>query len=121
MTALRLVKRREQRFFGRFGQLALVDLADEGLAVLLFFGLEDIGGALVARQQIGAVVGLEERLQRLDPRHQPHQIVFMAKREHRIDQIVANAFFLQRDFQAVGEERLKSARPRQSGSVHSAA
>ncbi len=74
------------------------------LLVLLLFVLEDIGGALVAGQKIGAVLGLEECLQRLDPGHQPHQIVFMAQRKHRVDQIVADAFFPQRDFQAVGEE-----------------
>ena len=104
MAALCLVQRRKQSFFRGLGQFALVDLADEGLAVLLLLDLEDIGGALVAGQQIGAVIGLEEGLQRLDPRHQPHQIVLMAEREHRVDQVVADALFLQRDFQAVGEE-----------------
>src|SRR5882757_6756963 len=60
--------------------------SDEGLAVLLFLNLENIDGAFVARQQIDAVVGFEEGLQCLDPGDQPHQIVFVAKREHRIDQ-----------------------------------
>jgi hypothetical protein len=32
----------------------------------------------------------DERLQRLHPRQQPHQIVLAPKREHRIDQIVPN-------------------------------
>jgi hypothetical protein len=43
-------------------------------------------------------------LQRLDPRHQPHQIVFIAQAEHRIDQVVAGAIFLQCDFQAVSDK-----------------
>ena len=37
---------------------------DAGLPVLLLLGLEDIGGALVAREQIPAVLGVEEAAER---------------------------------------------------------
>ena len=74
-----------QRLFGGLGQQSLVDLAQIGAVILLFFELQDVGGALVARQQVGAVVGLQEFLKRLDAGDQPHQIVFTAEAEHRID------------------------------------
>ena len=75
-----------------------------GLAVFLLFHLEDVGGALVAGQKIHAVIAFQKGLQRFHTRHQTHQIVFIAQTEHRVDQIVTNAFFLQRHFQPVGEE-----------------
>ena len=43
-------------------------------------------------------------MQRLDPSHKPHQIVFIAEREHGIDQIVAHAFFPESNFQPIGEK-----------------
>src|SRR5262249_5374660 len=42
-----------------------------------------------------------------DARQQAHEIVLAAQREHRIDEIVADAFLTENDFEAVGEEREK--------------
>ena len=66
--------------------------------------LEDIRRALVACQQIGAVSRADKRLKRMNPRQQPDKIVLPAKREHGVDQIVANTCFALLDFEAVGEE-----------------
>ena len=37
-----------------------------GFLVLLFLDGEDVGGALDAREQVGAVVGFQERIERFD-------------------------------------------------------
>ena len=77
------------------------------LILLLFFVLQDIGGALVAGQKVGTVLAFEEHLQRLAPGHQSDQIVFMGERIHRVDEIVAHALLPKRDFQAIREEGKK--------------
>ena len=80
-------------------------LAGEGLgAVLLFLGAQDVGGAAIAGEQILAVLGFEQFSKRLDPADDHEQIVLPRQREHRVDQIVARAFFAEVDFQAIGEE-----------------
>ena len=80
-------------------------LAGEGLgAVLLFLGAQDVGGAAIAGEQILAVLGFEQFSERLDPADDHEQIVLPRQREHRVDQIVARAFFAEVDFQAIGEE-----------------
>ena len=80
-------------------------LPGEGLgAVLLFFGAQDVGGAAIAGEQVLAVLGFEQLSERLDPADDHEKIVLPRQREHRIDQIVARAFFAEVDFQAIGEE-----------------
>ena len=64
---------------------------------------QDIRRALVAREQVRPVFRPDKRLQCVDAREQPDQIVAPA-RENRIDQIVANAGFALLDFEAVEEE-----------------
>ena len=63
---------------------------------------------LVARltpvEQHGAVVGLQELAQRLDPLDDQRQVVLPAQREHRIDQIVPRPLLAQVHLQPVGEE-----------------
>ena len=81
-----------------------VGLADIFARVLLLLDAEDVGGALVAGEQILAVLGVEEFAQRLDPADDEHEIVLAFEREHGIDQIVPRALLAQLDFQAVGEE-----------------
>src|SRR5690606_34830707 len=78
--------------------------ASVALLVFLLLGANDVGGAIVGDQQVFAVVGGEELLQRLHARHQAHQIVLVAQREHGIDQIVPHALLAQVDFVAVVEE-----------------
>ena len=65
---------------------------------------EDVGGALDAGEQVGAVVGLQERVERFDALDDQRQVVLAAEREHRIDQVVPLALLAQEDFEAVGEE-----------------
>jgi hypothetical protein len=49
--------------------------------VLLLFDLEDVRGAAIAGEQIGAIVGFEERLQSFDAAHETDKIVLIAKRK----------------------------------------
>jgi hypothetical protein len=72
------------------------------------FLLEDIGRALVAREQVGAVLGADEGLQRMDAGEQADEIILPAEREHRVDQVVADAGFALLDLEAVGEESRRS-------------
>jgi hypothetical protein len=74
-----------------------------GTLALLLLGLEDVGRALVAGQQIGPVFGGEEGVKRLDPPHDPDEVV-VAEREDGVDEIVALALIAEEDLQAVGEE-----------------
>ena len=46
----------------------------------------------------------DERLQRMDAGEQADEIVLTAEREHRVDQVVADARFALLDLEAVGEE-----------------
>ena len=68
------------------------------------FLLQDIRGALVAGEQVRAVLGPDERLQRADAGEQADEIVLAAEREHRVDQVVADPGFALLDLEAVGEE-----------------
>ncbi len=61
-----------------------------GDAVLLLLDAQDIDGALGAGEEIGAVLGVEEAPQRLDPLDD-HQEIVAAEREYGIDQIVPRA------------------------------
>ncbi|MNJ31259.1 hypothetical protein D3C77_258870 [compost metagenome] len=62
-----------------------------------------MGGALVARQQVGPVVRGQEGGQRLHSTHDPHQIV-VAQSEDGRHEVVTLALVAQKDGQAVGEE-----------------
>ena len=65
---------------------------------------ENIARALGAREQVLAVVGVEELAERLDPADDHQEIVLALQREHRIDEIVPRALVAELNFQAVGEE-----------------
>src|SRR4051812_36008768 len=66
--------------------------------------LEDIRGALVAGEEVGALGRLDERLQRPDAGEQPDEVVLAAEGEDRVDQVVADAGLALLDLEAVGEE-----------------
>src|SRR3954453_18214064 len=71
--------------------------------------LEDVGGALVAGEEVRALGLLDERLERLHPRQQADEIVLAGAigffgGEHRVDQIVADSGLALLDLQAVPEE-----------------
>ena len=74
------------------------------LLFLALFDFEDVQGALVAGEQVLAVVGREEALQRLDAADDEDEVVLAAEREYGVDQIVPHAFVAQCDLQAIGEE-----------------
>src|SRR5882672_4609647 len=78
-----------------------------GLAVFLLFDAENIGGALGARQQVLAVVGVEEFAQRLDATDDKKEIVLAFERKHSVDEIVARALLAELDFEAIGKKLLK--------------
>ncbi len=60
--------------------------------------------ALGAREQVLAVVGVEEFAERLDAADDQQEIVLAAKREHGIDEVVTRALIAELDLQAIGEE-----------------
>ena len=68
--------------------------------VPLFLDAEDVGGALVAGEQVFAVLGIEEFAERLDPANDEEQIVLAAEGEHGVDEVVARALIAKLDFQA---------------------
>ena len=74
-----------------------------GQRALLLLGLEDVHRPLVARQQVGAVVGGEEVRQGLHPRHDADEVV-VAQGEDRVHQVVALALIAQGHLQAIGQE-----------------
>ena len=65
---------------------------------------EDVAGALGARQQVLAVVGIEEFSERLDAADHHQEIVLTAEREYGVDEIVPRALLAELNFQAIGEE-----------------
>ena len=79
-----------------------------GLARLLFFRLQYVGGAAIAGKEIGAVIGLEEAAEGFDAPHDQQKIVLragaFAEAENGIDQIMPGARLAQMDFQTIGEE-----------------
>ena len=81
-----------------------VGLPGVGAAVALLLDAHDVAGAAERGQQVGAVLGREEGLQRLDPGEQADQIVLLADREHGADQVVAHAGVRRCTLQPVGEE-----------------
>ena len=73
---------------------------DDGITLLP----EDVGGALVAGEEVGAFGSLDEGLEGPDPGEQPDEIVLAAEREDGVDQVVADPGFALLDLEAVGEE-----------------
>src|SRR3546814_18744506 len=60
--------------------------------------LEDVGGALVAGEEVGALGRLDERRKRLHPREQADEIVLPAEGEDGVDQVVTDAGLALLDF-----------------------
>ncbi len=70
---LGLIHRREQRFLGiLLEQSRLNGFGDRRF--LLLFGSQDVGRALVPSEQVGAVLGADEGLQRVDAGEQANEI-----------------------------------------------
>ncbi len=70
---------------------------------LLLFRRQNVGGALVAREQVRAVFGFQERIERFNARDDADEIV-IAKRKDGVDEIVALAGIAELHFEAIGEE-----------------
>ena len=101
---LRPVEGGEEGLFGvRFGEFRV---RVEGILdpVLLLLLAQDVVGALVARQQVGPVLGLKKGLQGPDAVDQKHQIILPAQREAGVNDIMADALGAEVHLQAVGEE-----------------
>ncbi len=94
----------EEGAFG-FG-LGEAGVGVEGIldAVLPFLLGEDVHGALVAGEEVRAVVGGEEGLQRADAGDEEDEVVLAAELEGGVDDVVADAFGAEVDLEAVGEE-----------------
>ena len=86
--------------------------------VLLLLDADDVGRALIAGEQVLAILGVEEFPQRLDATDYEEKIVLPFKREHCINQIVSRALLTELDFQTVGEEREKRVETRTSLAFH---
>jgi hypothetical protein len=65
---------------------------------------EEVGGALEALEEVGAVLGLEERRQRLGPPDEEDEVVVPRHGEAGVDDVVPDALVAEVDFQAVVEE-----------------
>ena len=75
--------------------------------VALFLDAQDVGGALVAGQQVFPILGVEKFAQRLDPADDEEQVVLAFEGEHGIDEIVAGTLLAELDLEAIGEEGKK--------------
>ena len=73
-------------------------------AVLFLLGLQDVGGAAIADEQVPAVLAVEQVSKRLDPANDHEKIVLARQGEHRVDQIVPRPLVAEIHFQAIGEE-----------------
>ena len=90
----------DERGFGGFRGW----IGGTGLPAGLGFGTQDVGGALVAGEEVGAVLCGDEGLQRVDAGEQADEIVLATEREDGVDQVVADAGLALLDFEAVDEE-----------------
>ena len=73
-----------------FGEPVDIDFTCVAFTRFFFFGLEDIGRALVASKQICAIFGLKEFAEGRDAFGDENEII-LAEREDGIDEIVALA------------------------------
>src|SRR5262249_51779754 len=88
-----------------------VGLADIVARVLLLLDADDVGRALVAGEQILAVLHVEEFAECLDSADDEQEIVLTFEREHGVDQVVARALLAQLDLEAVGGEYHQATYP----------
>ncbi len=74
--------------------------------VLFLLDAQDVGRALVSREQARAVVGAKEFAERLDAADDEEEVVaaLALLRQNSIDQIVARALIAELDLQAIVEE-----------------
>src|SRR5262249_10983367 len=72
--------------------------------VTLLLDAENVDGALVAGEQVLAVLGIQECAECFDAADDEHEIVLAFEREHGVDEIVARALLTELHFEAVGEE-----------------
>ena len=72
--------------------------------VVFLLGAQNVGGAPVARQQILALLRIEETLKRRDAGHDQKKIVLTRQSEHRVDEIVPRAALAQIDFEPLAEK-----------------
>src|SRR6266542_3912202 len=95
--------RSERPFFGLTVELR-IRRPDVLPPVPLLLDANDVGGALVAGEQIPAVVRIQEAPQSVHPADDQHEIVLAAQCEHGINQIVARALLAKLNLQAIREE-----------------
>jgi hypothetical protein len=98
----RILQRNGQRSFFRLACNRVTHMIER--SAIFLSDLQNIRRALVSGEQVLPLVGGDKPLQRLDPRKKPDEIILTAKREHGVDQVVADAGFTLLDFEAVGEE-----------------
>ena len=100
----RIVERHQRVFLAGLGNALRIRRRHRHALAFPILLLEDVGGALVAREQIGPVVRADEGLQRLHARQQADEIVLAAEREHGVDEVMTHARLALLHLQAVGEE-----------------
>ena len=81
-------QRGDERGFGGFGRGVMN--ARRGPVFLL----ENISGAFVTGEQVHAVFGGDEGLERMDASEQADEIILAAERKHCVDEVMADAGFL---------------------------
>ena len=92
----------ERLFLDSFEQVGIGRLV-VSYVVFLFLDAQDVDGPLGAGEQIGAVFGVEEFPERLDPLDD-HQEIVAAESEHGIDQVVPRALLSEMHLEPVSEE-----------------
>ncbi len=95
--------RSERPFFGLTVELR-IRRPDVLPPVSLLLDADDVGGSLVAGEQIPAVVRIQEAPQSVHPADDQHEIVLAAQCEHGINQIVARTLVAELDFEPIGKK-----------------
>ena len=90
--------RLRQRLFLRLLVKLRIGRTDIFATVLLLLDADDVGRALVAGEQVIAVLSFEEFSQRLDAADDEEKVVLLSKRKYRIDKIVTGPLFPQLNF-----------------------
>ncbi len=73
-------------------------------AVALLLDAEDVRGAAVGGEQVGAVLGAEQGGERVGAGEEAHEVVVGAGSEHGGEHVVARAFRAELDAEAIGEK-----------------
>src|SRR5215831_3899502 len=102
------VNRPCQRLFLLLAIAPLIGSIDISMPVLLLLDADDIGRALVAREQIPSVLGIEEFSKGLDPTHDRNNTCLPTHMKNGVYKIVPRSFVAQLHFEPLLKKVLKA-------------